>query len=410
MSKQYEQFHPNAHRDMSDDVDNLFPQTDSDSYTNQQIPQSNGAPTSKSSQPPSLINESPKRSKKGYQSLKQRLHNAHFFIGNRFKKTSEKPSKMDQQSSSKCEKVPENLMDTAQLCDNFQKLSTRQRCASLEKLTVPHERPNLPQIMRTRDDNSSDQMPDYPLNGPSYTADEILSHAFPRTLLQEPHWNRRPSQISLWDTQRDALPGSVRNSTTGLSCTQSQMGECFSELTAAYHLILIGLGEDPQRQGLIKTPERAARAMLYFTKGYEERVSDLLNGAIFDEDHNEIVVVKDIEMFSMCEHHLIPFIGKVSIGYLPNRKVIGLSKLARIVEVYSRRLQVQERLTRQIAVALTEAVKPVGVGVIIEATHMCMVMRGVQKVNATTVTSTLLGAFKEDTKIRDEFLGLLGKK
>ncbi|GAA47467.1 GTP cyclohydrolase I [Clonorchis sinensis] len=264
--------------------------------------------------------------------------------------------------------------------------------------------------MRTRDDNSSDRMPDYPLKDPSYTADEILSHAFPRTLLQEPHWNRRPSQISLWDTQRDALPGSMRNSTTGLSCTQSQMGECFSELTAAYHLILIGLGEDPQRQGLIKTPERAARAMLYFTKGYEERVCDLLNGAIFDEDHNEIVVVKDIEMFSMCEHHLIPFIGKVSIGYLPNRKVIGLSKLARIVEVYSRRLQVQERLTRQIAVALTEAVKPVGVGVIIEATHMCMVMRGVQKVNATTVTSTLLGAFKEDTKIRDEFLGLLGKR
>ncbi|VDP76892.1 unnamed protein product [Echinostoma caproni] len=183
----------------------------------------------------------------------------------------------------------------------------------------------------------------------------------------------------------------------GLSGAQSQMiTEQINDLAAAYQQIIIGLGEDPTRQGLIRTPERAAKAMLYFTKGYEERVSDFLNGAIFDEDHDEMVVVKDIEMFSMCEHHLIPFIGSVSIGYLPNKRVLGLSKLARIVEVFSRRLQVQERLTKQIAIALAEAIQPQGVGVVVEATHMCMVMRGVQKVNATTVTSTMLGAFKEN--------------
>lgn len=178
------------------------------------------------------------------------------------------------------------------------------------------------------------------------------------------------------------------------------------DMCASYQSILKHLGEDPERQGLKRTPERAAKAMLFFTKGYEENFDDMIGDAIFDEDHDEMVIVKDIEMFSLCEHHLVPFIGKVSLGYLPNKKVLGLSKLARIVEMYCRRLQVQERLTKQIAVALTQAIQPAGVGVIIQATHMCMVMRGVQKLQAKTTTSCMLGVFREDPKTRDEFLSL----
>ncbi|XP_019130120.2 GTP cyclohydrolase 1 [Larimichthys crocea] len=174
----------------------------------------------------------------------------------------------------------------------------------------------------------------------------------------------------------------------------------------AYSTILRELGEITEREGLLRTPLRAAKAMQFFTKGYQETVQDILNDAIFDENHDEVVVVKDIDLFSLCEHHLVPFFGKAHIAYIPNKKVVGLSKLARIVEIFSRRLQVQERLTKQIAVAINEALEPLGVVVVIEAAHMCMVMRGVQKMNAKTVTSVMLGVFQSDPKTRKEFLTL----
>ncbi|NWU72269.1 GCH1 cyclohydrolase, partial [Pterocles burchelli] len=180
-------------------------------------------------------------------------------------------------------------------------------------------------------------------------------------------------------------------------------------LAAAYTTILRSLGEDPERQGLLKTPWRAATAMQFFTKGYQETISDVLNDAIFNEDHDEMVIVKDIDMFSLCEHHLVPFVGKVHIGYLPNKQVLGLSKLARFNAASELPVgfSVQERLTKQIARAITEALQPAGVGVVIEAMHMCMVMRGVQKMNSKTVTSTMLGVFREDPKTREEFLTLI---
>lgn len=180
-----------------------------------------------------------------------------------------------------------------------------------------------------------------------------------------------------------------------------------NQLKDAFEKVIENIGEDKTRQGLLRTPSRAAKAMLFFTKGYEETLSDILNDAIFDEDHDELVIVKDIEMFSLCEHHLVPFMGKVHIGYIPDKKVVGLSKIARIVEMFSRRLQVQERLTKQIAVALCEAISPTGVAVVVEATHMCMVMRGVQKTGSKTVTSCMLGVLREDPRSRDEFLSLI---
>lgn len=178
----------------------------------------------------------------------------------------------------------------------------------------------------------------------------------------------------------------------------------------AVSTILTELGENPEREGLLETPERYARAMLYFTKGYQDNIRDVIKRAVFEEDHDEMVIVRDIEIYSLCEHHLVPFFGKCHIGYIPNKKVLGLSKLARLAEMYSRRLQVQERLTKQIAMCLSDILKPLGVAVVIECTHMCMVSRGVQKTGSSTVTSCMLGCFRNQQKTREEFLGLLGRR
>jgi GTP cyclohydrolase I len=171
--------------------------------------------------------------------------------------------------------------------------------------------------------------------------------------------------------------------------------------------LLEAVGEDPQRQGLLKTPNRAARAFEFLTNGYRQNLDDVINDAIFDSDASEIILVKDIELYSMCEHHLLPFIGKAHVAYIPNGKVIGLSKVARIVDVFARRLQIQEHLTLQIADALMKTVRPTGVAVVIEAKHLCMMMRGVEKQNSVMKTSCLLGSFKEDARTRSEFLALL---
>ncbi len=189
--------------------------------------------------------------------------------------------------------------------------------------------------------------------------------------------------------------------------TKSQPPVTEAEMIQAVRTLLIGLGENPDREGLLDTPKRVVKALKYLTSGYHQSLDELLNGAVFNEDASEMVLVRDIDLFSSCEHHILPILGRAHVAYIPNGKVIGLSKIARICEMYARRLQVQERLTAQIADALQGLLKPLGVAVVVEATHMCMVMRGVEKPGSWTTTSAMRGVFADDVKTRQEFMSLI---
>ncbi|MFJ7283350.1 GTP cyclohydrolase I FolE [Pseudomonas sp. NPDC099000] len=182
-----------------------------------------------------------------------------------------------------------------------------------------------------------------------------------------------------------------------------------NSLSQSYRDILIGLGENPDREGLQDTPVRAAKAMQYLCHGYDQSVEEIVNGALFASDTDEMIIVADIELYSLCEHHLLPFIGKAHVAYIPTGKVLGLSKIARLVDMFARRLQIQENLTRQIAEAVQQVTDAAGVAVVIEARHMCMMMRGVEKQNSTMNTSVMLGAFRESSSTRQEFLQLIGR-
>ena len=186
--------------------------------------------------------------------------------------------------------------------------------------------------------------------------------------------------------------------------------ERIEKLAYHYREILSLLGEDPEREGLIKTPQRVAKAMSFVTKGYAQDPIEIINSAIFKEEYQQMVLVKDIELFSMCEHHMMPFVGKAHVAYIPNGRITGLSKIARVVECFARRLQVQERLTVQIRDCIQQALDPIGVAVVIEASHMCMQMRGVEKLGSSTTTSAFTGIFLKDTRTREEFLTLISNK
>lgn len=202
------------------------------------------------------------------------------------------------------------------------------------------------------------------------------------------------------ETELEAAERRIRNLPRCGAAKLASMEQSYLELLQA-------IGEDPQREGLLRTPARAARAFEFLTNGYRQSLDDVVNGAIFESDTSEIILVKDIELYSMCEHHLLPFIGRAHVAYIPQGKVIGLSKVARLVDVFARRLQIQENLTMQIADALMKTLHPAGVGVVVEAKHLCMMMRGVEKQNSSMTTSCLLGSFKEDARTRSEFFSLL---
>ncbi|CCC13742.1 hypothetical protein SMACR_09143 [Sordaria macrospora] len=240
------------------------------------------------------------------------------------------------------------------------------------------------------------------------TSASTIAAAVPPTIAEEVSSStsvtRSPSPV----IDFDGLSRPSRGTRERLEETEAQKQERLDKMKGAVRTLLECLGEDPDREGLLATPERYAKAMLDFTQGYQENVRDIVNGAIFQEGHNEMVIVKDIEVFSMCEHHLVPFTGKMHIGYIPSNAVIGISKLPRIADLFARRLQIQERLTKEVANAIMEILKPQGVAVVMESSHLCMVMRGVKKTTSSTITSCVLGCFESREKTRSEFLSLIG--
>lgn len=198
---------------------------------------------------------------------------------------------------------------------------------------------------------------------------------------------------------------SVKNGAS-VTAASSPAPDAVLELEELVRQMIPHLGEDPSRDGLLRTPERVAKSLRWLTRGYQQSVLEVIGNAVYEEKHESMVLVRDVEMYSLCEHHMLPFFGKVHIAYYPNGRIVGLSKLPRVVDVFARRLQVQERLTDQIADALMDILEPMGVGVVVEAYHLCMMMRGVEKQNSKTVTSALRGIFRDDAKTRDEFLRL----
>ncbi|MCC5899622.1 MAG: GTP cyclohydrolase I FolE [Phormidium sp. BM_Day4_Bin.17] len=207
-------------------------------------------------------------------------------------------------------------------------------------------------------------------------------------------------------TNGQSVPSSINSVSSSIPpATRARVSR--AEMEQAVRTLLIGLGEDPDREGLKDTPKRVVKALQFLTQGYDQSLEELLNGAVFHEDTDEMVLIRDIDIFSSCEHHILPIIGRVHVAYIPNGRVIGLSKIARICEMHARRLQVQERLTASIAETLQSVLQPQGVAVVVEATHMCMVMRGVQKPGSWTVSSAMRGVFAEDARTRQEFMSLI---
>lgn len=246
-----------------------------------------------------------------------------------------------------------------------------------------------------------------------YFSDSLRSPARTSPLMSHTLCEDSGSEISIpEDARSQTSPGIERevSDPPPVSAKFCPRAERIARLTKAAGEILAAVGEDVHREGLLKTPARVANAMDFFTSGYRTSISEVVNDAIFEEKTDEMVLVRDIEFYSLCEHHLVPFFGVVHIAYIPNGKVLGLSKLARIAEVFARRLQIQERMTKEIAATIMEVLKPSGVGVVIEAKHLCMGMRGAQKAQAATVTSAMLGSFREDARTRQEFLHLVHSK